>query len=216
MKIRTVLFDLDGTLVDSSSGIEYSAAAAIAAIAPEKTISSLRSHIGPPIREIFKSVLGSVEPAVLAELESRFRLSYDAEGWQQFAVYDGVVETLAQLHKLNVDSFLVTNKPTVPTGKILNKLQLMDYFTQTVSLDSRIPPFASKAEAVSHVVAKNGVDVRLGLLVGDSVEDARAAQECGLPFAAFAPGYGKAHLQEQFPVSYVLSDFSELLHIVSP
>jgi len=212
MKIESILFDLDGTLIDSSPGIEYSAGIAVATVMPQRRIPCLRSLIGPSIREVFRQALKDVEPETLEELERKFRLSYDSDGWKKSVVYDGVLETLSQLYKLNVKSLVVTNKPITPTRNILEQLKLSVYFDDVFSPDSKSPPFTSKAEAVSFAIAKHKLEVEKTLLVGDSKDDAQAAEECGIKIAAVSYGYGRAYLECKFPIHYVLPDFSHLLN----
>ena len=214
MRTENVLFDLDGTLIDSFPGIEYSVRAAISAVTPHCEVADLRQLIGPPVREVLKRAVSGVEPETLDELERQFRVSYDGQGWQQALVYKGVTEVLLQLSQAKVKSFVVTNKPILPTGKILERLGLFKYFVDIVALDSRVPLFSSKAEAVAFLLSKHGLDARVTLFVGDSVDDARAAQLCGLRFVAVTYGYGRLGSQCDLPIHITLDDMSRLASVI--
>lgn len=212
--IDAVIFDLDGTLVDSMPGIEYAAAAAWAAVQPGPPCPSLRPLIGPPIREMFRKALPDADAATLAALERAFRSAYDGDGWQKTVVYPGVPETLAALTADGVQCFGVTNKPSLPTQQILQHCGLSAHFQAFLSPDSRMPPFASKAEAVASLLAQYNLDPARTLLMGDSLDDARAAQACGLWFAAFAGGYGWVHQQAEVPVALVCPRFADVLQLI--
>jgi len=212
--IDAVIFDLDGTLVDSSPGIEYAVAAAWAAVQPGPPCPSLRSLIGPPIHEMLRQVLPDADAATLTALERAFRNAYDSDGWQKTVAYPGVLETLATLITEGVRCFGVTNKPTLPTQRILEHCGLRVYFQEFLSLDSRTPPFASKSEAVTELLTQYGLDPVRTLLMGDSVDDACVAQACGLRFAAFAGGYGWACQPIDLPVALVCTDFADVLQLI--
>lgn len=218
MKIDNILLDLDGTIIDSFPGIEHSVKMALAAIIPQREIPCLRSLIGPSIRQIFQQALVEVDQEVLEQLEHQFRSSYDSNGWQKTVAYQGVLETLFQLDKLNIKIFVVTNKPITPTKRILERLQLLNYIKDVFSPDSKSPAFKSKTEAVAYAIAKYQLDIHKTILVGDSKDDAQAATLSGIKFFAVSYGYGKAHLEREFPINQVLSEFSHLLNnlIISP
>jgi phosphoglycolate phosphatase len=196
-------------LVDSSPGVEYSSRAALRQVLPDREFADLREWIGPPIRAMFRRKFSDLDEATLDELERAFRASYDRDGWQKTAAYPGVAPTLARLAERGVKSFVVTNKPSVPTRRILEQLQLDKFFTEIVTPDSKSPPFTSKAEGVSCLLTHYFLNTRQTLLVGDSEDDDRAAQACGVLFLAAAYGYGDAHHGQ--PPARILSGFESLL-----
>jgi phosphoglycolate phosphatase len=108
---QCVLFDLDGTLLNSIPGIAYSVAAAFrAAGLPERTLD-LRRLIGPPIRTILSRAAEATDDALLDELEWHFRVSYDSEGWGQTLCFPGVPELLETLKRNGHRLFIISNKP---------------------------------------------------------------------------------------------------------
>ncbi len=212
--IDAVIFDLDGTLVDSMPGIEYAAEVAWAAVQPGPPCPPLRPLIGPPVREMFRRALSDAAVATLDALERAFRTAYDAEGWRRTAVYPGVLDTLAMLTAEGLQCFGVTNKPSLPTQRILDHCGLRSYFRVFLSPDTRIPRLASKAEAVAALLAEYALDRRQTAFMGDTPEDARAAEACGVRFVAFTGGYGWADQSAKSPADWVCADFSDLLAIV--
>lgn len=211
---ENVLFDLDGTLVDTFPGIEEAALTAIREVMPDSRVPALRDFIGPPIREIFSQALGQDNPEILDRLGKRFRALYNGETWQNCSPYRGVLETLISLRRSKVRGFVVTNKPTIPTMSILMHLQMNEYFDDVVSPDSRQPAFKSKTEMTDYIITKHALVKGKTLLVGDSLDDALAAQSCELRFVAVTYGYGKAGQGNGRQGSHVIGEFSELLNLI--
>ena len=116
MTISNVIFDLDGTLVDSRAGIEFSAQAALRPVCPDQAHATLHLHIGIPIRLIFSEILGDPAPFLLDLLERQFRLSYDSAGWKQSRAYPGTEKMLFDLTRSRIDCFVATNKPRHATS----------------------------------------------------------------------------------------------------
>jgi phosphoglycolate phosphatase len=212
MQIENILFDLDGTLIDSIGGIQYSIESAIATILPDLEIPDLKMSIGPPIRELLKQVLTDVRPEILDEIVHRFREIYDRDGWKRSLLYEGVYSTLDRLHQLQVKQWIVTNKPILPTQQIIDRLNLQEFFTDVFSPDCRLPSFTSKADMVAALIANYGLNPRSTWLVGDSHDDALAASLAGIPFIAATYGYGRVHLTSDLPIADRLSQFSDLLN----
>jgi len=98
----------------------------------------------------------------------------------------------------------------LPTQRILDHCGLRAFFEVFVSPDSRTPPFTSKVEATQTLIIAKQVDRRRALFVGDTAEDARVAQACGLSFVAFRAGYGWEGLQAEGMPSLVCDHFDAL------
>lgn len=206
----TILFDLDGTLVDSLPGIEYSARAAIAVVCPGAELPSLRAHIGPPIREVFRRALRMDDASTLDDLQAAFRLSYDTEGWVRTQLYVGVDDVLSELARTGRRLMVLTNKPDHAAERILRHLSVRQRFERVVAPSLNAKP-APKREAAVRIAATAGLAPGTALLVGDSLDDAEAAAACGFAFGAVTYGYGAAGLQSQHPVEFRLNHFPELL-----
>jgi phosphoglycolate phosphatase len=212
--LDAILFDLDGTLVDSAPGIEYSMRCAVAATGVAGTIHDVRTLVGPPVRAMFERALGPMPSETLDALEREFRSSYDATGWQQTRACAHAASTLEALPSLGVRAFVVTNKPAAPTGRILARLGLHAFCSGVVCLDSVSPPFGTKTDVVRYTMRHFGLVGPDTLVVGDSMDDARAAEACGVRFVAMSSGYGRADRQAEAPVAAVCAALSELVPLV--
>jgi phosphoglycolate phosphatase len=188
---RHVVFDLDGTLVDSLPGIQWSVEAALAEAGIPMRHRNLKALIGPPIRQILAELSGVLNGPALDRLERSFRASYDSAGWRRTACQKGAATMLRGLAAQGVSLWLVTNKPAAATGRILGQLALAGFFTETVCRDSRAPAFESKAEMLMDLLRRRGLRSTETLMVGDTLEDARAAEAAGLACGLVPHGYGR-------------------------
>ncbi len=214
MCICGVLFDLDGTLADTLTGILASSRAALGAVLPGRAVPELAGLVGPPIREVFRQALPDLDSQTLELLVRAFREHYDRAGWRESRVYPRARETLQQLCAWGLRCFVVTNKPHAVTDKIVRHLRLSPLLAAALCPDSRRPGFASKEAIVRYCLATFALDPGRTVLVGDSLEDAAAAHACGLSFAAALYGYGAAGAQPGYPVHYRLRALPELLRVV--
>jgi len=214
MAIRNIFFDLDGTLVNSIKGIEFSCQEAVKLVLPEKRLPSLRAKIGAPIWKILNEYVPELTDEDRTKVLNHFRLIYDQEGWQKVHLYAGAEFILGQLVRNNIDCYIVTNKPLEPTCSILNYLGISQYFQEVVSPNSRIPKFNSKSESVTYLLAKHRLISEQTVLVGDSIEDYRAAKENCLKFIGVDYGYGDISL-ENIHDPNCLSSISHLDQVLS-
>ena len=209
---RNVLFDLDGTLLDSLPGIQYSAEAAFRACGIEVGKIPLRSLVGPPIRTILQRMAARpVDGAELDSLEQSFRWSYDTEGWRMTPHYDRAVESLKALKESGRRLFVVSNKPRHISMRILEAEGTLGIFDEVVTRDSRVPPYRDKREMVTTLLQKWELDTSECLMVGDTMEDAEAASNSGMQFCLMTHGYGDVPAGSSVPVAFRLGHFSELV-----
>ena len=195
--MRNVIFDLDGTLVDSLPGIQWSVARSLEACGLAPLSRDLKPLIGPPIRSILSTVTGIREPRMLDTLEQAFRTSYDSAGWSRTRLYPGVEDLLWLLDSNGIDLWVVTNKPSRVSARILSQWNLAGFFQEISCRDSHNPPFASKSEVLRDLVDRRALCPAECLMVGDTIEDCHAAEACGIPCVLVAHGYGA-----EFPSGY--------------
>ena len=133
--MRNVIFDLDGTLVDSVTGVQHAMQTAWQAVYPTIPCPDVRNLMGPPVREMFRRLAPSADESLLNRLETGFRQAYDSDGWQMTTTYPGVIQALNDLQSAKVRCFGVTNKPCRPTQRILKRCGLADFFEAFLSID---------------------------------------------------------------------------------
>lgn len=187
--IRNILFDLDGTLVDSSQTIrtciEYALDQLGIAPAPESPVESV---IGKPLFEIFLSQHPmSSEQAELAV--RHYREHYDRLAQVGSQVYDGICEALSNLKSDGMRLYIATVKPTAVADKVLRDLQLRAYF-DGVAGASMGAERRDKSSIIAHALKKFDLDPGCSLMIGDRDQDIFGARENGLPCIAVSYGFG--------------------------
>jgi phosphoglycolate phosphatase len=213
MRYQNVFFDLDGTLVDSLPGIESSAAQALAECGYAARSQDLGRLIGPPIRSILRTLSGETVDARLDALERAFRASYDSSGWERTVLYDGARESLEALRTSGARLFLVTNKPRLPTERILRQFGLRAEFMDCISRDSASPAFASKAAMLCFAMERHGLRPESCVLVGDTDEDCDAASQAGIPVIVVTHGYGELSARNGAIVAGRVHRLEELMSV---
>jgi phosphoglycolate phosphatase len=209
-----VLLDLDGTLLDSLPGIEFSARAAFAECGLTMGEVELRGLIGPPIRAIL-SRMGERElsESELDALEGAFRVSYDSEGWRMTPHYAGAAEALRKMKEQGTRLFVVSNKPRHISVRILEAEGTLGLFDEVVTRDSREPGFTGKVEMMRYLLQKWEITPEESLMVGDTIEDAEAACEVGTQFCLMTHGYGDVPDGGGAPVAMRLDGFAEFFRV---
>lgn len=187
-----VLFDFDGTLIDSAPGILASFDAALRATGLVAALPLSPALIGPPLAKTAAALLGRDDPAAVQALVTAFRHDYDTAGYRATAVYAGVTDMLEGLSAAGIALHIVTNKRIAPTRRILGHLGWTSRFTGIYALDALDPPAPHKPALVTEVLRREALAASRSWMVGDSAEDRRAAEANGLRFFGAAWGYGAA------------------------
>lgn len=188
--LTSIVFDLDGTLVDSSPGIATSLAIAFRAVGRVMPQVDIRKVIGPPIRIIARRVEPSLSDAELDNIEPVYRADYDTEGWRNTLIFDGVADSLSLLRSHGLRLFIVTNKPRIPTNLVLDQFGLRSFFHETLTRDGRSPAFTSKAEMLATLIEQHQLEPHSTLMVGDTIEDQETARANHVPFLFVTYGFG--------------------------
>lgn len=185
-----ILFDLDGTLIDSAPAIlaSFRSAFSETGVAPARAID--QSVIGPPLIETLQLLSGSQDPALINQLADAFKNSYDTTGYRATAAYDGVGDLLAELGAAGLSLSIATNKRIHPTRLILEHLGWQKHFKHVYALDLFTPRLPDKAAMIARLMADQAIASERAIYIGDRSEDGESADANGLPFIAVTWGYG--------------------------
>lgn len=190
--IPSLIFDLDGTLIDSCPGIRSALSAAFQSIGRVMPETNMRSVIGPPIQVIAARVDPTLSQEELKRIETSYRSRYDNEGWRETVLFEEVDPVLRELYGQGLALYIVTNKPLIPTRNILEHVGLLPVFREIVTRDSRTPFFGSKAEMLGYLLERHALGSDSTIMIGDTAEDAEAARHHRLSFIHASYGYGCA------------------------
>jgi phosphoglycolate phosphatase len=188
---QAIIFDLDGTLIDSRAAIldAFGKALAEKGIVPRIALAAVR--IGPPLAETLRELSGSDDEALLDALAAHFKAHYDSSGYRASEVFADIPELLEALATSGARCFLATNKRLAPTRLILQYLQWEPYFAEVYALDRETPRLPDKSSMLARLLAEQALDAQNCIYVGDTPEDEAAARANGLRFAAVSWGYGE-------------------------
>ncbi|MCB1886743.1 MAG: HAD hydrolase-like protein [Rhodocyclaceae bacterium] len=185
-----VLFDLDGTLIDSAPAILASFRQAFTDTGVPTARAIGPEIIGPPLMETLTLLSGSDDAATLERLAGAFKASYDTTGYRATAAYDGVAGMLQRLRGAGCRLHIATNKRIHPTRLILAHLGWDAWFDTVYALDIFKPPLPNKAAMIARLMSDRGIDPADAVYVGDRPEDGESADANALPFFAANWGYG--------------------------
>lgn len=187
---HTIIFDFDGTLVDSAAGVLSSLKSAIASVGMVPTRPIDVDVIGPPLREMLKSVLceegrNKIDAAVEAFIED-----YDNRGCLQSRPFPGVDKMLHELSASGARLFIATNKRQSPTISILQSLNWLRLFNQIYTVDGQDKPFENKAQMLRFILDNHNLSLATTIYIGDRDDDGEASAIAnGMPFLLAAWGY---------------------------
>jgi phosphoglycolate phosphatase len=190
MPIKNLIFDLDGTLIDSSNSILESFRGAFEKVGKAPVRPLTADIIGPPLRETLSNVSGLTSSDELDGLATAFKAYYDTEGYKHTEVFPDIEEILSELSRMQLSLYIATNKRIIPTRLILDHLGWTSYFTGVYALDSLTASMAQKSDLLKYIVDKYSMNSESTLYVGDRREDGEAAAKNHLKFAFAAWGYG--------------------------
>jgi phosphoglycolate phosphatase len=193
-----IVFDLDGTLIDSAPDLHASALAMLARFGqPAIDFAQTRSFIGNGVETLIARIRGAVglrsDAAAQSDWVQAFLDHYNANPAVSTVLYPGVIEALDALSQAGWALGICTNKPEAPARAILEIFDLTDRF-QTVVGGDTLPVKKPDPAPLFHSFA--GFPTERRLFVGDSDVDAETAQAAGIPFALFTEGYRRASVAQ--------------------
>ena len=184
------IFDLDGTLINSSLEVLSCMEKAFFKSNYPIDKSNLTTNvIGPPLKEIIKLIAPELEDEdKIAEVTQNFRETYDVNQEDMSEVYPNVYKVLERLKANNHRLFMATFKPNKPTMRIIKQYKL-DYFEEIYTID-KFGSFITKEEMIKQIVEKYCLKKSETYMIGDALSDIQAAKNAGVTAVGVLWGYG--------------------------
>lgn len=188
-----IIFDFDGTLIDSAPGIlaTYSEVLSNERISPAVPLD--QNLIGPPLQPTMAKLLGDElairKPELLTQLVEKFKLHYAITGITHTLAYPGADETLQALHDRGKTLYLATNKRVSPTLALIEKFGWQEHFALVYCIDSRTPAYLDKTAMLRQLLLENNLNAQQCLYIGDTHGDYLSARACNIEFLAALWGY---------------------------
>lgn len=186
----SVIFDLDGTLVDSAPSILDALDYAFTVSGVQPAFALTKAIIGPPLGETIALLTSDrADAEQQARIRAIFIERYDAVAYRSTLTFPGVEIMLERLRHQGCHLYLATNKRITPTRKIIEYLGWSSYFKEVCAIDSITPAFASKTYMLSWLLKSYRLDPATSVYVGDRDEDGVAASANSIEFIFAAWGY---------------------------
>lgn len=185
MRYRTVLFDLDGTLIDHFSAIHRCHAYALRRLGrPEPTLAAVRAAVGGGLDEALARLAGGEHVAAALPL---FIEHWNTTHLDDVTLLPGAGELLGQLHAARVRCAVLTNKRGPAAREVCTHLGLDPWLAGVFGVHDT-PWIKPDARFVQHVLAAIGGEAATTALVGDSPYDVATAHNAGLAFHGVTTG----------------------------
>ncbi|HVL72491.1 MAG TPA: phosphoglycolate phosphatase [Beijerinckiaceae bacterium] len=212
MGVRAVLFDLDGTLVDSAEDLREALNRLLAEEGLRAVgLAEIKGMIGDGGTKLLERALAATggDPGRAAALLPRFLSLYEGHAARRTRPYPGVVETLERLATAGLRLGCVTNKPSAATAEILQALGLARFFGAVVGGDV-LPRRKPHPDQLLHAAEALGVAPSETVMVGDNYHDVAAARAAGM--GALAVTYGYSHVPHaELGADRLLDRFEDVL-----
>ncbi len=209
-----ILFDLDGTIVDSAPGITATLAYTFEQLGlPIPSPAELVAYVGPPILDSFRDLAGFTPEQSQRALDI-YRPQYLKTGVFDAAVYPGIPEVLKAIRAADIPLSLATSKPETPATLILEHYDLLKYF-DVITGASDDEKRSAKADVVEEALKRLvdfGADVSNPVMVGDRHHDVVGAAAHGVPTIFVRWGYGSP--AEEVGTIGVADDAAELRRLL--
>lgn len=213
-KYDVILFDMDGTLTDSSPGIMNSIIYALKKynINVENT-DELRKFLGPPIHESFRDFYGFDEKKAM-EAVLFYREYFSTNGLLENAVYDGIPDLLKALKENDKRLIVATSKPQDFTDRIMDNFDLTKYF-EFVAGSNMDGTRSKKAEVIEYALHSCKItDKSKVVMIGDRKHDVLGAKTVGIDSIGVEYGYGDYEELSAAGETYIVKTVGELKKVL--
>ncbi|WP_415505290.1 HAD hydrolase-like protein [Acetobacter sp.] len=186
----SVLFDLDGTIIDSRAGIIATIRKVIRELGHEPDLDQdLTWVVGPPLRDLIGEVLRHYGDDQCDDAMACYRRHYEAEGMFQTPVFPGMREAIATIKEAGATLYIATSKPKALARAILERAGLLGEFREVYGArpdDSG----AEKPELIGSVLSDHGIEKHHAIMLGDRRFDISGAHANAIRAIGIAWGYG--------------------------
>ncbi|SHF04237.1 HAD hydrolase-like protein [Alkalibacter saccharofermentans] len=212
MKYKGIVFDLDGTIIDSETGIAKAFQKALATKGMTDSLENIKSLIGPPLSRTIITKYGFSEKEG-AEAMKEHKKYYISKGLFESSIYEGVKELLETLMDKNIVMMIATNKPETYAVTQMEHYGLSKYFHSIVGND--IPQKrGTKKDFIMEAIESAGIRAEDAVMVGDRNIDLEAAKEIGMDTIGVLYGYGSKEEIEGCMPTHLIDAPLEILGIV--
>jgi phosphoglycolate phosphatase len=219
VQVRAVLFDLDGTLLDTAPDLALAANAMLAELGrPAVSLDDVMRYIGKGIPRLIERLLtGSLDrradEPLFAAARASFERHYAVAKGGAARFYPGVMEGLRAFGAMGLPRACVTNKNGQFTGSLLERTGLAAHFELVVSGDTLARKKPDPMQLL-HACERFGVAPAAALMIGDSMNDAEAARAAGCQVWCVTYGYNEGRAPETIDCDRLVASLDEAAGLV--
>ena len=212
MRWKNVIFDLDGTLFDTSAGILHGIRRALRECGFE-TLGDreLYKFIGPPLHFSFREFCGMTEEEA-ERAKKIYRDYYREKGVYECLPYEGAEECLRRLRAAGARIAVATSKPIFFAEQILKRFGFYSLFDAVCGAES--DERSGKTEIVRRAMTQLSAGSADTVMVGDRKYDIIGAAECGVPCIAIDTGFAEEGEYANAGAAFVVKDYGQLLNLL--
>ena len=210
-----VIFDFDGTVVDTGEGIIKSLQYSFEQMGREiPDMSDLKKFIGPPIHYSYTHFYGVSEDEV-GEYIKKYRERYKIKGIYESVLYDGMKELLSELISRGVKLGIASSKPEHLIYSVADYLKITDMFDAIVGVKIDDSNHSTKTGLVLDAMKKLGAkDKSRVLMVGDRCFDIDGASGAGVKSCGALWGYGNEEEFKAHNADFIISLPSDVINLI--
>lgn len=209
MSIDTVLFDMDGTLIDTNALIHESFVHTFNHYGLTFTDEEILTFNGPPLYETFMNI----NPELAGEMVDTYRAHNIANHDKYVKVFPTVVETLERLKESNIKMAVVSAKMRQGVELGLEMTNLRQYFDSIVSVDDVTKP-KPHPEPVMKAMEQLGGNKETSLMVGDNSHDIESGNKAGLKTVGVKWSSKGENFLKQYDPTFMIDEMRDILNIV--
>ncbi len=212
-----LIFDLDGTLIDSAPDLCVAANKVLAnhgcrQITLQETKTFVGNGAAKLVERAFRATGQEADPHDIPDLTEQFLAAYDGHEADETRPYDGVMETLNILKSSGQRMAVCTNKPQVPTNNLLRDLKMAEYFELVLGGD-QLARKKPDPQMIHWMLDRLDVPAEKALMIGDTVNDIDGAKNAGVQSVAVSYGYRKVPVDE-LGANVFIDTFEQLLGVI--
>ncbi|WP_100065053.1 HAD hydrolase-like protein [Miniphocaeibacter massiliensis] len=213
MDKKYILFDLDGTIVDSGKGIKSSIKYSLKKLGIEENREEiLNDFIGPPLIDSYiKHYNFSEEEA--DDIMQIYREYYKDNGLYENFIYEGIEEVICELKDKGNEIILATSKPEIFARRVLEQHKLTKYFDfiSGATLDHKI---SKKTDVIKYILDNYRIEIEKAYMIGDTKYDILGGKSFGLKTVGVTYGYGSKKELEISRADYIVEDTYQIFEIL--
>lgn len=186
-----ILFDLDGTIINSYEGITNGIKHVIRTLNIKNfDDDSFKKFIGPPIEKSFIKYFEGIDESNIEHTVGIYRDYYKETGIYECYLYPNIIECLTILKDNNKKIYLATAKPKIFATIILSHFNIDSFFEKIYGVEFT-GPIKNKYDVISHAIKDSNLDTNSSIMIGDREDDVIASKKLGLDVLSVRYGFGE-------------------------